>query len=348
MIVRPIIPGTQETTMNLPTSAVALLIALTPATALAGGEGWFADYDEAVKVAKEQKKDLLVDFTGSDWCGWCIKLDKEVFAHEAFLTSARKQYVLVALDFPRSDEAKAKVPNAKRNEELQGKHKVRAFPTVLLMTADGDVYGQTGYQAGGPEKYIEHMAELRQGREELVKVKELLDAYEAALGEARDAKRLELLVTLESMTAESKFAGMYAGPVRELLLLDADNSKGLALRAIVALRNVGAADGAVLKAARNIDPKNESQEFEKTLGAFIQTVADENGVNVALEAIEALVAAGPITDPELSKLFHVNAAFWYAKVLDDSAKGKHWALLAKQFAEGDERLNDMLDEILEG
>ena len=61
-------------------------------------EGWIADFDEAVKLAKAEKKDLFVDFTGSDWCGWCKKLDAEVFSKEEFLTAAKKSFVLVALD----------------------------------------------------------------------------------------------------------------------------------------------------------------------------------------------------------------------------------------------------------
>ena len=95
------------------TAASALSLPLNAATPATGstetavsssamsGEGWVADFDVAVKQAREQGKHLLVDFTGSDWCGWCIKLHDEVFAKEAFLKAAQEKYVLVALDFPR-------------------------------------------------------------------------------------------------------------------------------------------------------------------------------------------------------------------------------------------------------
>src|SRR5262249_16992346 len=83
--------------------------------------GFRADFDEAVNVAKEEHKDLLVDFTGSDWCIWCKKLHSEVFDFDSFLDGADEKFVLVALDYPHSDEAKKLVPNAKRNDELMKK-----------------------------------------------------------------------------------------------------------------------------------------------------------------------------------------------------------------------------------
>ncbi|NRA97433.1 MAG: thioredoxin family protein [Planctomycetes bacterium] len=155
-------------------------LALAP-SAMGSSDAFLDDFDEAVTLARKENKDLFVDFTGSDWCGWCIKLDEEVFSHEEFLVEARKDYVLVALDYPRSDEAKAAVPNPERNDELRDKYGVRGYPSCLLMTADGDVYGKTGYQAGGPEKYIEHLRSLREsGRKALEEVLELVKRFDAA------------------------------------------------------------------------------------------------------------------------------------------------------------------------
>jgi len=106
---------------------------------------WLEDYDEAVKVARAEGKDLFVDFTGSDWCGWCIRLDSEVFEHDEWLDAVQGDYVLVKLDFPRKQEIKDLVPNPKRNEELKNKLGVTRFPTIMLLTADGDSFGRTGY-----------------------------------------------------------------------------------------------------------------------------------------------------------------------------------------------------------
>src|SRR5262245_22597297 len=147
---------------------------------------WVADFDKAVEIAKKEKKDLFVDFTGSDWCGWCIKLHSEVFDHAEFLTAAKADFVLVSLDFPRTADAKAKVPNPKRNEERSKRYEIQGFPTILLMTPDGDVYGQTGYQPGGPEKYVEHLKELRtKGRAELDQVIAIVRDFESGNAEAK-------------------------------------------------------------------------------------------------------------------------------------------------------------------
>lgn len=133
-----------------------LALLLTPLAAL-GAEGWLTDFEAAKKQAAAEKKDILVDFTGSDWCGWCIKLDKEVFSTDAF--KAQKDFVLVSLDFPRRKE----IPAAQKakNEALMRQWGVRGFPTIILTNAKGEAYARTGYQAGGPDKYLPHLAELR-------------------------------------------------------------------------------------------------------------------------------------------------------------------------------------------
>jgi thiol-disulfide isomerase/thioredoxin len=123
-----------------------------------------ADFDKATQLAQKEGKDLFVDFTGSDWCGWCIKLHDEVFQHDAFLKPIQEDYILVALDYPRKEAAKALVPNPKRNQELKKKYAIRGYPTILLMTPDGEVYGKTGYRKGGPELYVEHVKKLQTER----------------------------------------------------------------------------------------------------------------------------------------------------------------------------------------
>lgn len=150
----------------IPMLQTLTLLALGAMSPVGDGATWYADYDEAVKVAEAEGKDLLVDFTGSDWCGWCIRLHNEVFQHETFWKAAQEDFVLVALDFPRSEEARAKVPNPGRNNELKTLHGIRGFPTVLLMTPEGDVYGRTGYQRGGAEPYVKHLHELMKDRPE--------------------------------------------------------------------------------------------------------------------------------------------------------------------------------------
>jgi len=88
-------------------TALALVASISTVSAQAG-DTWYGDFDLATAAAKKAGKDLFVDFTGSDWCGWCIRLHDEVFGHDEFVTGAQKDFILVSLDFPRSEEALAK------------------------------------------------------------------------------------------------------------------------------------------------------------------------------------------------------------------------------------------------
>lgn len=122
---------------------------------------WVKNWGEAQAQAAKEHKDLLINFTGSDWCGWCKRLESEVFAQAAFLEKATKEFVFVFLDFPRDEALKAAVVDAALNDKLNSTYEVKGFPTIILATAEGLPYGRTGYQEGGPEAYLTHMAELR-------------------------------------------------------------------------------------------------------------------------------------------------------------------------------------------
>ncbi len=121
---------------------------------------WLTDFKAATAIAKEKKLPILVDFSGSDWCGWCIKLEKEVFSKKEFKEYAAKNLVLVLADFPQAKKQTDEVK--KQNQALQAKYKneIEGYPTVLLLDADGKVIAKTGYQPGGPEKYVKHLKKL--------------------------------------------------------------------------------------------------------------------------------------------------------------------------------------------
>jgi protein disulfide-isomerase len=114
---------------------------------------WLTDLDEAKKVATKGNKKLLVDFTGSDWCGYCIKLHKEVFDTPEFEKFA-KDYVLVELDFPRRKEQPA--AEKAKNQAAQKKYGVNGFPTVIIMNTSGKVLNRAeGYSPdSGPSAYL--------------------------------------------------------------------------------------------------------------------------------------------------------------------------------------------------
>ena len=119
---------------------------------------WLINLEEAQEIAKSEGKVIFVHFTGSDWCGWCTKLETEVYDHEPFIKYTAENLVMVKLDFPKSIKQSAETK--KYNKALSVKYKIQGFPTVLLLDAEGKIIGKTGYQYGGSEKYVEHLKEL--------------------------------------------------------------------------------------------------------------------------------------------------------------------------------------------
>lgn len=117
-------------------------------------DGWLTNYEAAVKIAKDENKPLLVNFTGSDWCSYCHMLDGEVFSKGAFEKWAKENVVLVKLDYPQTKVQ----PNWKKeqNQILMSKYRVAGFPTVLFMKPDGQVFGQSGVIPGGTTAWLEN------------------------------------------------------------------------------------------------------------------------------------------------------------------------------------------------
>ena len=113
-------------------AATVSVAALTASAFAATPEGWTTDLEKAFKQAKEEKKSVLVEFTGSDWCPPCIAMRKNVFSKKEFVDAASKKYILVELDFPNGDkEVKEK------NQPFAEKYKIEGFPTVILFNSDG-------------------------------------------------------------------------------------------------------------------------------------------------------------------------------------------------------------------
>ena len=116
-------------------------------------EGWSTDLDKALAQAKKEKKSVLVEFTGSDWCPWCIKMDKEVLDTPAFKDYAGKNLILMLVDFPQTKQLPQKVQD--QNDQLQKQYATEGFPTYILIDKDGKVLGQqVGYLDGGPTAFI--------------------------------------------------------------------------------------------------------------------------------------------------------------------------------------------------
>ena len=122
-------------------------------------EGWMTDFEAAKKKAAVENKILLLDFSGSDWCSWCIKLDEEVFQKSAWKEYAKAHLVQVLIDFPRDKSEQSEVLQ-KQNNELGKQYEVLGFPTVLLLDDEGTLIEKTGYQRGGADNYVNHIKGL--------------------------------------------------------------------------------------------------------------------------------------------------------------------------------------------
>ena len=116
---------------------------------------WKENLEQAVAQAKKENKAVLVNFTGSDWCIWCKRLNSEVFTQKEFENYADKNLVLVKLDFPKD------IPQSQEtkiyNNTLAQKFGIQGFPTILIMNSKGELVAKTGYQPGGPAKYVDHI-----------------------------------------------------------------------------------------------------------------------------------------------------------------------------------------------
>jgi protein disulfide-isomerase len=113
---------------------------------------WNPDFKASLAKAKETQRPLLVNFTGSDWCPWCIKLHDEIFEKPEFKEYAKEKLVLSIIDFPRKTEQPAEVKKA--NAALRDKYGVKGYPTVVVFDSDGKKIGELGYVDGGPKAFL--------------------------------------------------------------------------------------------------------------------------------------------------------------------------------------------------
>ncbi|MDD5350855.1 MAG: thioredoxin family protein [Chthoniobacteraceae bacterium] len=134
------------------------LAVLLSVGAFVSAQEWLSDYPQALAQAKAQKKAVVIDFTGSDWCTWCMKLDREVFATAEFKNYAAQNLVLLRADFPKRHALPA--AQEAHNEKLAARYHVNAFPTVIVLRSDGSKAGELGYQPGGPRPFLRSVEKL--------------------------------------------------------------------------------------------------------------------------------------------------------------------------------------------
>jgi len=186
--------------------------------AVAEDSHWSSDPDAAIKTAAKDKKDLLILFTGSDWCPPCKKLEQEVFTDDDFYAESESHFVYIKFDFlknsPLRDEVKLK------NEEWAKKFGVDSFPTVVLVDPNLKPYAFAGYEEGGAENFLGMLAESRQ-------VRITRDEKMAAAGKAKGDERAKLLDEAISGMPREISDVYYEDVIKEIIELDEDDELGL-------------------------------------------------------------------------------------------------------------------------
>jgi thioredoxin-related protein len=148
-------------TRSLLTFVAVLGAFLAADAATSTPRGFTDDLDAAMKRAATSGRKIVTVFSGSDWCGWCKRLEKEVFSQDAFLKEATNAYELVYIDNP-ADQKVLSETGRKNNRRLTEKYGIKGFPTVLVLDAEGKSVAKFGYEPGGPEKYLAMLdAQLR-------------------------------------------------------------------------------------------------------------------------------------------------------------------------------------------
>ena len=209
-------------------AVTALLISFS-AHVLAA-DGWSDDFAASQKKASTEGKSLLIDFTGSDWCGWCIRLRKEVFDQAGFREAAEKNFVLVELDYPK-DKSILSAETIKQNADLSKRFLIKGYPTILLCDETGVPFASTGYQEGGLKPYLTSLNGFladKVARDELLEKAKLKTGLDRAvlLSEALDHVHL-------SPELIEKF---YGDLKKEVLENDPDHKTTLGVRLDVSAR----------------------------------------------------------------------------------------------------------------
>jgi thioredoxin-related protein len=207
--------------MKIKTIACAVIAAFQCLGAsFAGDDGWTTDFEAARKKAAEEKKDLLLDFTGSDWCPGCINLHHRIFSSEVFKTGAKDKFVLVEVDFPQ-DQTKQDDALKKQNEDLKVRFGIRGFPSIVLCDSTGKAFAKTDYKEEAPKEFMTLLDELRTQKAKR-------DIALKSVGDAAGAEKAEMLVSALQLMNLDPFtlAHCYGDVIKEIKAADPQDKTG--------------------------------------------------------------------------------------------------------------------------
>lgn len=136
------------------------IVAFVFCSTLSFSQNWVNNFETAKKIAKEENKNIIMIFSGSDWCAPCIRLDKNIWQSQEFKEESTNNWVTMKLNFPRKKANQLPADEEKHNRELAEKYnKEGNFPLVVILTPEGKVLGKLGFKNVSPEEYIKLIKE---------------------------------------------------------------------------------------------------------------------------------------------------------------------------------------------
>lgn len=281
-------------------SSLVALLAACISSASAADTLWRDDFEAARKEAAAGDKELLIDFTGSDWCAWCIRLHKEVFDLPAFEKGVREKFIAVELDYPK-DPARVSEKVREQNAALLKTYPIKGYPTVLLCDAAGKPFAATGYLEGGPEKYLAELDKLRAHKA----------TRDQGLAEAAKkdgvARARALIAVLEGLQLDNALLAIhYADVISAIRSADSADETGFGRKQdddarlnafLVKLgerRGAQDTEGAIKLIQETLaDPKVRGELRQQVHGHYAGTLAYANRKQEAIQVLEKAVAEDP-------------------------------------------------------
>ena len=273
---------------------------------IATPDGWSDDFENAQKQARAQNKDLLVAFSGSDWCGWCIRLRKQVLDTPAFEAYAKDKFVLLEVDLPQNPKFDAGL--RARNEQICNQYGVSGFPTILVITPQGEL-------AGGFGGYRESVAAAAKSLDAALATAALLKQAETQQG----AEQLATLVQAYKSLPDDLQRN--AASLRDrIVALDPQDTTGMArLARVEAQRNAlseqlnsavtaGEALAVVEKALETAEPENKPGMLMVKFQIMLNNARTVDEVKAAAAVGRQAFDANPKTTPQEIKRFEASFA----------------------------------------
>lgn len=276
---------------------LGLAVALAPAMALE----WMTDFAAAKAKAAAEGKAVLVDFTGSDWCGWCIRMKKDLFDKPAFEQYVADKFVLLEVDIP--NNPKFDKAQLAANQALCEKYQVQGFPTVLVLTPEGEVAGGfSGYRATveaaakelDPALKVVRLLEEARKAEGEQRLKLLLEAYKTMPQEARESA-VELRKEIATLDKEDA-----SGVVREQKVREQMSALEREMRTAASPKE---ALEVVNKALSNCYEENRAELLRERFMLMLTSAETVEDVKTAGEAaLEAARAIPGVTEDVLNQI----------------------------------------------